>query len=251
MNEHPRKFVFLLVLGVILALVSLSGVALAATPIATSITLTVGETARFGETVPLSARLVDSSGTPIAGAKVTFVVPGTFFLGTTSDVLIAVVTTDKQGVAASQYQARDTGWLSIQADFSGDDRYAGTKTTSQILVDDQPQQLYVPHVGVQVPGLNISPLADGGTGAAAGTPAASDGLAGLWPAMSAWPIALVLLIVWSMYALAVRQMFRIVRGGVDRIGVTRDHGSHRLIAGGADDESNRNRTAGLPMPEEW
>ena len=56
-------------------------------------------------------------------------------------------------------------------------------------------ELYVQTAGVQVPGLNEPPVAADAT--------AKGGfaqlLAGLWPRLSGWPIALVLLIVWSLY----------------------------------------------------
>lgn len=225
-----------LAVALVLLAVSATGLALAQEPSgATNVTLSVAKTAQFGQTVQLSARLVDAAGAPISGAKVAFVVPDTFFLGVTSDVLIAEVQTNKEGVAEAEYKARDSGWLAVRADFRGSDRYAAARATGRILIDESPGQLYVERVGVQVPGLNAPPTLQPASmeSHVGGIVPRSSGLAALWPAFSAWPIALVLLIVWSLYAVAVSQMFQIASaslGEVAPVRVGRD--GHQAIAEG-------------------
>ncbi len=206
----------MLTVALVLLAVSATGIAFAETPSdATKITLSVSKTARLGQNVQLTAQLKDASGAPISGAKIAFVVPDTFFLGATSDVLIGEVQTNKEGVAETEYQGRNTGWLAFRADFRGNERNAASRATGRILIDELPRQLYTAHAGVQVPGLNAPPNSrvlneEHGEEIELGealTP--PSGVATLWPMLSAWPIVLVLLIVWSMYAIAVRQMFRI------------------------------------------
>lgn len=240
------------ILGITLVLAAVPAVEIAfaeAPSGTTNITLTVTKSVRFGEDVGLSARLVDATGAAISGAKVAFVAPDTYFLGTTSDVLIAEVQTSKDGVAEARYQARDGGWLAVRAEFRGNDRYAAARATARVLVDEPPRQLYVEHAGVQVPGLNAPPSLrstnlqmDVGT-----TSTPPSGLAGLWPRISAWPIALVLLIVWSLYAVAVRQMFRIAsagRGDVPPVHYGRGR-SNWISAGGAQGSLEQ---GGVPRP---
>ena len=54
------------------------------------------------------------------------------------------------------------------------------------------------HAGVRIPGINAAPPA---------VPAAAS----LWPEMSGWLIALVLIIVWSLYAFVALLVARIAR----------------------------------------
>lgn len=159
---------------------------------ATAISIAVPGNARLGQTVTLQARMIDSTGALVANAQIEFVSPATF-LGTSGDVVIAEATTDKAGLATAQWQVRRTGTLTVRAEYRGDSRYAPSQASAQIAVTGS-QQLYVQQAGVQIPGLNTAP-----------TPA----MAGLWPRLSGWPIALALLIVWSLYGATVFLIFRI------------------------------------------
>lgn len=232
-----------LIFAVALVLLALpaASVASADTPPPASIAFYVAKTARFGQTVQLSARLVDAARTPIGGARVAFLVPSTFFLGTTGDVVIAEIPTNKEGVAEVEYEVRQSGWLELRAEFRGNDRYAAARNTARILVDEAPHQLYVEHAGVQVPGLNV-PLdarqAHGEAEVVEAEPPPS-GLAALWPTVSVWPIALVLLTVWSLYGVAVSQMFRIASaggGGLAPAHPRGDRGSWITAASGESDQ---------------
>ncbi|MBI2952734.1 MAG: Ig-like domain-containing protein [Chloroflexi bacterium] len=193
-----------------------AGVAFAETHAnATKISLSIGKTPKVGENVKLGAKLVDAAGAPLAGVKVAFVVPNTFFLGSTADVLIAEVQTDKEGVAETEYSVRNPGWLDVRAEFRGNDRYTSARATDRFLVDEPAQQLYVQHAGVQIPGLNTAP---GGQQSNAemnahGSGSPATGLGALWPTLSVWPIVLVLLTIWSLYGVAVSQIFRIASAG--------------------------------------
>lgn len=249
---------FAAVLAVTLALLAVSAAsgAFAETPSgATNINISVTKTVQFGQSVQLSARLVDAAGAPISGAKVAFVVPDAFFLGATSDLLIAEVMTNKEGVAEAEYQARNTGWLEVRADFRGNDRFAAARATGRILVDELPRQLYVQHAGVQVPGLTAPTLRQAHTegerdiGGAVSPP---SGLAALWPTLSVWPIALVLLIIWSLYGVAVRQMFRIASAGVDDSAPawTSRAGIRRIVAGSGEGAFKRGGFPYLPRKGE-
>lgn len=244
-----------LAVALVLLAVPAAGVAYAEAPSgATNITVSVTKTARFGQSVQLSARLVDATGAPISGANVAFVAPDTFFLGATGDVPIAEVQTTKEGVAEAEYQARDTGWLVVRAEFRGNDRYASARATGRILIDELPWQLYVEHAGVQIPGLNAPPTLDPAQGEMdmGGVVPPPSGLAALWPMLSTWPIVLVLLIIWSLYGLAVSQMFRIASASGGDISPPRDgrYRGRRIIAGGAQGAAEKGGIPGMPRTGE-
>jgi hypothetical protein len=154
--------------------------------------IAVPTTASLGQRVGLQARLVSASG-PIAKAKVSFVIPTTF-LNNSGDVVVAEAVTDSDGLAATDFEARSTGSLSVKAQFRGDDRYAASEASAPVEVTGS-QQLYVQEAGIQLGGLNAAPI----------------GQTGAWPhwALSGWPIAAVLIIVWSLYGTAVYFMSRI------------------------------------------
>ncbi|HEU5288257.1 MAG TPA: hypothetical protein VFV20_07635, partial [Candidatus Limnocylindria bacterium] len=62
--------------------------------------------------------------------------------------------------------------------------------------------------GVRVPGLNEAPRAGVVLGEANAVAAMG---AQLWPALSGWPIAAVLVIVWSLYAFVALLVIRVAR----------------------------------------
>jgi hypothetical protein len=139
--------------------------------------------ASVGDVVTLQARLVDSSGFPIGKANVEFVVPLTFLDGQ-DDVVVASALTNQEGLAVATWQVRSTGDLTVKARFSGNQTYAGS-TASTSVNSTGDDQLYVPTAGVQIPGVNEGPLP------------------------SAWPVVLILVVVWSLYGVAAAQLFRI------------------------------------------
>jgi hypothetical protein len=118
------------------------------------------------------------------------------FLQTTGDMVLASGTTDATGVAVAQFVARQTGPLTISAAFAGDDTFAAAKGDAGVTVTGN-QQLYTQQAGVSLPGLN------GGPG--------QDPTAEVVPHwfLSGWPIAAVLLVVWSLYGTAVLFMSEI------------------------------------------
>jgi hypothetical protein len=169
-----------------------------------------------GERLTVQAMLVDSRGNPISKATVYFTTQADF-LHTSGDVVLAQAVTNNKGQAVAQFTDNFTGKITLQAEFRGDSQYAPSNATTLIAMAGQ-DQVYAEHVGVDIPGFNVPPKT---------APMASVQLSGfnawrfidqLWPAMNAWPIAAALIVVWSMYLLAVRFMFRIAapkKGNMD------------------------------------
>ncbi len=188
----------------LLALVAMAAAVLAMSPqpaaaqsaakAPTVIGISVPADAQLGQRILLQARLVDARGTGIPGVLVQFTSPATF-LNTSSDMVLADATTDTHGLAAAQYEVRRTGKLTVNAVFAGNDRYAPAKTSAPLAATGD-RQLYIQDAGVKIPGLN----------------ATSTQQTSGWPhwVLSGWPIAAVLLIVWSLYGTAVFFMSQIV-----------------------------------------
>jgi hypothetical protein len=166
--------------------------------------------ASLGQTVSLEARVADDTGAPVRGASVAFSIPSLFFLGTTANAQLGEAITDEQGIATLDYQARIAGDLIVQAEVAGVGGSAPSSAHSALSVADGDEQLYVERAGVRIPGLNAPPsgptlmTADIATGAPLG-------LGRLWPTLSAWPLMLVLLVIWSLYAFVVRLLFRLAQ----------------------------------------
>ncbi|MHB8533727.1 MAG: Ig-like domain-containing protein, partial [Solirubrobacteraceae bacterium] len=175
---------------------ALGGQAQADSREATRIATAIPPQAGLGQLIQAQARLVDSSGAPIAKATVTFATPLSFLEGT-SDVVLAEAVTDAGGVATAEFELRTSGALTIHAAFKGDTRYAPSTVSAPITITGD-TQLYVQRAGVRIPGINAPPPA---------VPAAAS----LWPEMSGWPIALVLIVVWSLYAFVALLVARIAR----------------------------------------
>jgi hypothetical protein len=144
----------------------------------------------LGDVVTLQARLVDSAGYSISKKQVDFVVPLSFLDGQ-DDVVVASSLTNQDGLAVAAWQVRSTGSLTLKARFKGDQAYAATEASTSVISTGD-TQLYTPTAGVQIPGLNEGPLP------------------------SAWPVLLVLVVVWSLYGVAAAQLFRIGNGGRSR-----------------------------------
>jgi hypothetical protein len=173
----------------------------------TQILIGAPATPKPGGLLTVQAVLADSQGHPISKAVVYFTTQQKF-LGSTSDVVLAQAVTNANGQAIAEVADNFSGAFALQAEFRGDTQYAPSNATAQVAAAAM-AQVYVEHVGVDLPGFNVPPV---------GAPMASigsrqDGIAGfiqsLWPAMNGWPIAAVLFLVWSMYLFAVRFIFRV------------------------------------------
>jgi hypothetical protein len=156
---------------------------------------------KLGEVVTLRAKLADPDGKPISGAAIDFSSPERF-LNTDGAVGLAQAVTDAQGTAAADWQARSDGSLTLTASFAGDKRFMGARATAAVEISGD-GSLYEQQAGVRVPGLNGAPVAV----MVDVSPSLSP-----WPRLSAWPLVVVLVIVWSLYARAVSLIFTIARG---------------------------------------
>lgn len=190
--------------------------ALAAGAGPTALSLAVPPRVELGQVAEVRARLTDASGAPLPKATILFTATLAFLQGE-SEVVLADARTDTDGVATGQLQLRTVGTVTINAVFEGDETYAAARASGTIAVAGS-GQLYVQHAGVHLPGLNAGPAAipmlqDG-------TPVVGlvQGTSKLWPALSGWPIALALMIVWSLYGVAVVLLFRVARAADRRSG---------------------------------
>ena len=162
----------------------------------------------LGETLTVQAVLADSRGHPISKVLIYFTTDTTF-LSKKSDVILAQAVTNANGQAVAHFVNGLAGPLTVRAEFRGDSQYAPSTATTQISTAGS-GQIYVEHIGVDIPGFNVPPVS---------APMASVQslqqqnilrfIKNLWPAMMGWPVAVVLLLVWSMYLLTVKFIFRI------------------------------------------
>jgi hypothetical protein len=181
--------------------VFIPGAAFGAGSLPTAIAVSAPTSVSLGDQVTLEARL-ESNSRPVAQAHVYFSIP-TSFLGASADVMIAEVVTDSDGLAKANFEARSTGAVTVKAQFRGDASYAPSESGASMQVTGS-QQLYAEKASLSLQGWNRAPLASGG-----------------WPhwALSGWPIAAVLIVVWSMYGVAVYFMSRISAAADDLVGV--------------------------------
>jgi len=148
--------------------------------------------ADLGSLVTVQAVLADSQGRPISGAQIFFTTEATF-LGVTKDVVLAQAVTNANGQAVAHFPNDSSGNLSLRAEFRGDEQYAASSTTTQLDSIGQ-GQVYSDHFGTQTLGINATlPLWQ----------------QTLQSAVSGWPVGTALLLVWSMYLVAVGFVFRI------------------------------------------
>jgi hypothetical protein len=150
----------------------------------------------------IRAVLAGPDGQPVDRGAVDFSTSASF-LNTTGKVVFAHAVTNSQGAVSVDWQPRSAGSIKVDAIFAGDQRFASAKTTAAVEVKGD-QQLYQQEAGVVLPGLNSAPAF---TRTAALAPVANP-----WPRISGWPLVVVLLIVWSLYARAVSCLFTIARG---------------------------------------
>ncbi len=176
----------------------------------TQIVIAAPSHSNVGSRVTVQAVLADSKGHPIAKAVIYFTTQAKF-MSDTSDVVLAQAVTNGNGQAVAEFNDDSSGAFALQAEFRGDAQYAPSTATTQLgIVGDQ--QVYTDHVGVDIPGFNVPPV-----GAAKASIQSQQGIVGfiqsLWPAMNGWPVAAVLLLVWSMYFFAVTFVFRVAALG--------------------------------------
>ena len=166
----------------------------------------------LGEGLTVQAVLADSKGHPISKAVIYFTTETTF-LNKKSDVVLAQAVTNGNGQAVAQFVNNFSGLLILRAEFQGDTQYAPSNATIQIATAGD-RQVYAEHIGVDIPGFNIPPVS-APVVAVQSLPQQniSRFVQGLWPAMMGWPVAAVLLLVWSMYLLVVKFVFRIAALG--------------------------------------
>lgn len=187
---------------VTIALVALSpSVALADGPAATTTRIAVPPSADLGATAEVQAQVVDAAGKPVPDAVVIFTAK-LGFLEASGDVALADAKTDRNGVATADVDLRTEGALALTAVYRGDAGHASSSATASIDVRGS-AQLYAQAAGVKLPGLNTAPTAAGSSAALL------PSLSSLWPRLSGWPVALVLMIIWSFYASVVLILFRI------------------------------------------
>lgn len=181
---------------------------------ATQIAIGAPAESNLGASLTVQALLTDSQGHPIPKALIYFTAEETF-LHASSDVVLTQAMTNADGQAVAQIKDNFSGTITLHAEFKGDAQYAPSDASTPVATTGG-QQVYAEHVGVDVPGLNVPPI-----GAARAAVQGSKGgimgfIASLWPAMNGWPVAAILLLVWSMYLLAVRFVFRLAALGDDR-----------------------------------
>lgn len=174
---------------------------------ATYIKIGAPHEALLGDPLTVQAVLVDSHGKPIANASVYFTAPAQI-LNSSADVNLAQAVTNKDGQGVAQIGVDTSGILALSAVFRGDDRYAPSKALTQIQVTGD-SQVYAEHIGVDIPGFNVPPVFTATAYAQSPMPSIPRIFYGLWPAMTAWPIGAALIIVWSLYLVAVTFLFRI------------------------------------------
>ena len=150
----------------------------------------------------MQALLVDRFGRPASKATIDFAMPTDFLTGSGKMVLAEVVT-DKDGRARAEIENRSSGAITLLAEFAGNDQYAAASASTPVTVTGDDQQ-YVEDIGVHIPLFNTPPsLTAGGNVTVIG--------AALWPSMTGWPVAAVLIIIWALYILVVAHLFRLAR----------------------------------------
>lgn len=178
---------------------------------ATQIVIGSPSQASLGQPFTVQAVLADSKGHPISKAVIYFTAPTTF-LGDTNNVVLAQAITNGKGQASAQIVVDFSEPTTLSAEFWGDNQYAPSNATAQISVAGE-QQVYNEHIGVDIPGFNVPPVVGGPQLSLQPQPSIAGFIQSLWPAMNGWPVAAVLFIVWSMYLLAVRFVFRVAALG--------------------------------------
>jgi hypothetical protein len=181
----------------------------------TQILIGAPATPKPGGLLTVQAVLADSQGHPISEAVVYFTTQQKF-LGSTSDVVLAQGVTNASGQAVVQFADDFSGAFALQAEFRGDTQYAPSNAATQVGAADA-AQVYVEHIGVDIPGFNVPPVGAPMASVQSPQPGISGFIQSLWPAMNGWPIAAVLLLVWSMYLFAITFVFRAAASESDEV----------------------------------
>jgi hypothetical protein len=176
----------------------------------TQILIGAPPTVTLGKPVTVQAVLADSHGRPISKAQILFTAEARF-LGNQNEVVLAQAVTNANGQAVAEIVDDFSYGTNLRAEFKGDDQYAPSDATILINAASE-QQVYVEHVGVDIPGYNVPPLTVPAASIAAPHPGLAQFIQNLWPAMTGWPVAAVLLLVWSMYLLTVWILLRVPAG---------------------------------------
>ncbi len=159
----------------------------------------------------VQALLADDQGHPISKETIYFTTQAKF-LSDKSDVVLAQAVTNANGQAVARFADDFSGSIALSAEFRGDAQYAASNATVQV-GGAAGGQAYEDHIGVDLPGLNVPPVG-APMAAVQGPQRGLDGfIQSLWPMMNGWPVAAVLLLVWSMYFFAVTFVFRVAASG--------------------------------------
>ena len=207
------KIIRMLLIAIVLVLLSSTARSARAQGTQESTQIVVGASAqaKLGEMLTVQAVLADSQGHPVSKAVIYFTTE-TKFMSRSGDVVLAQAMTNGNGQAVAQFVNDFSGTFTVNAKFPGDDQYAASNATIQIDTTGK-GQVYVEHIGVDIPGFNVPPV----SAPAASIQSPQQGIGrfiqNLWPAMNGWPVAAVLLLVWSMYFVAVRFVFRVAALG--------------------------------------
>lgn len=171
--------------------------------------IVIGAPAQTDPTQPLTVQavLADSQGHPISKALIYFTTQAKF-LSDKSDVVLAQAMTNSNGQAVAHLTNDFSGSIALSAEFRGDTEYAPSNATVQLLAPNE-TQLYVEHVGVDLPGFNVPPVRAPKASLQSSQQGIDGFLQNLWPMMNGWPIAAILFIVWSTYLLALTFVFRV------------------------------------------
>ncbi len=165
----------------------------------------------LGGPLTVQAMLADSQGHSISKAVIYFTTQATF-LGDSSDVLLAQAVTNANGQAVAQFVDDFSGTITLRAEFRGDTQYAPSNATIQTGAAGE-GQVYAEHVGVDIPGFNTPPVSAPMASVQSPQSDIARFVQSLWPAMNGWPVAAVLIIVWSLYFFAVTFVFRVAALG--------------------------------------
>jgi len=119
----------------------------------TQLALTAPVGASLGNKVAFSIAAGDTTGAPIAGAKLQLVEVTGFYGLDPQEVDVARAVTAADGTATLEYIARRTGTRTLKAIFPGDSQHAPASLDVQLDVGDGPS-LYVVHPPTGIPGVN-------------------------------------------------------------------------------------------------
>lgn len=172
----------------------------------TQILIGAPATPKPGELLTVQAVLADSQGHPISKAVVYFTTQKKF-MGNSTAMVLAQAVTNSNGQAVAEFTDNFSGAFTLQAEYRGDNQYAPSNASAQVAAIND-EQIYVDHIGVDLPGFNVPPVGP----AMASVQSRQGGIDGfiqsLWPAANGWPVAAVLLLVWATYFFAVTFVFR-------------------------------------------